>query len=81
MITLFDIMVCCQDKNGGLRDKPGKNRDFYHTCYALSGLSASQYNRDSTVTVLGDESNLVVSIMTMSTTYNVLRNLLIQYII
>lgn len=28
-------------KKGGLWDKPGKNRDIYHTCYALSGLSAS----------------------------------------
>jgi len=27
---------------GGLRDKPGKSRDFYHSCYALSGLSIAQ---------------------------------------
>ena len=26
-----------------MRDKPGKPRDFYHSCYALSGLSISQY--------------------------------------
>jgi protein farnesyltransferase subunit beta len=33
----------CQDKEaGGLWDKPGKHRDIYHTCYALSGLSLSQ---------------------------------------
>jgi len=25
-----------------LRDKPGKGRDYYHTCYCLSGLSSSQ---------------------------------------
>jgi protein farnesyltransferase subunit beta len=37
------ILFYCQDlKKGGLWDKPGKNRDIYHTCYALSGLSASQ---------------------------------------
>lgn len=37
------IIFYCQDlKRGGLCDKPGKNRDIYHTCYALSGLSASQ---------------------------------------
>jgi hypothetical protein len=24
-------------KGGGLRDKPGKSPDYYHTCYALSG--------------------------------------------
>jgi len=26
-----------------MRDKPGKPRDFYHSCYALSGLSISQF--------------------------------------
>ena len=37
------ILFYCQDlKKGGLWDKPGKNRDVYHTCYSLSGLSASQ---------------------------------------
>ena len=29
---------------GGLRDKPGKNRDHYHSCYCLSGLSVSQHS-------------------------------------
>lgn len=28
---------------GGLRDKPGKRADAYHTCYNLSGLSLCQY--------------------------------------
>lgn len=28
---------------GGLRDKPGKRRDYYHTCYCLSGLSIAQH--------------------------------------
>ena len=36
------ILQCCQQTNGGLRDKPGKSRDNYHTCYALSGLSVAQ---------------------------------------
>jgi protein farnesyltransferase subunit beta len=36
------ILLCAQDVNGGLRDKPSKPRDFYHTCYNLSGLSVSQ---------------------------------------
>lgn len=36
------LMVCAQDLNGGFRDKPGKHRDFYHTCYSLSGLSVAQ---------------------------------------
>lgn len=25
-------------------DKPGKARDFYHSCYALSGLSIAQHS-------------------------------------
>jgi protein farnesyltransferase subunit beta len=37
------ILRCCQAPMGGLRDKPGKNRDYYHTCYCLSGLSSSQH--------------------------------------
>eukprot|EP00033_Pygsuia_biforma_P004041 GCRY01004426.1.p1 GENE.GCRY01004426.1~~GCRY01004426.1.p1 ORF type:complete len:471 (-),score=90.40 GCRY01004426.1:104-1516(-) len=37
------ILVCCQDYRGGLRDKPGKTRDLYHTCYCLSGLAAAQF--------------------------------------
>ena len=37
------VLFYCQDgSKGGLWDKPGKNRDIYHTCYALSGLAASQ---------------------------------------
>ncbi|KAI8901960.1 terpenoid cyclases/protein prenyltransferase alpha-alpha toroid [Globomyces pollinis-pini] len=58
MIELFDrtkleqyILGCCQANRGimnvsnnlgGLRDKPGKSPDFYHTCYCLSGLSLCQ---------------------------------------
>lgn len=26
-----------------MRDKPGKPVDFYHTCYCLSGLGATQH--------------------------------------
>ncbi|XP_011707188.1 PREDICTED: protein farnesyltransferase subunit beta isoform X2 [Wasmannia auropunctata] len=36
------ILICCQNPHGGLLDKPGKNRDIYHTCYVLSGLSIAQ---------------------------------------
>lgn len=32
-----------QEQEGGLKDKPGKHRDFYHTCYCLSGLSVCQH--------------------------------------
>lgn len=37
------ILVVAQAPRGGLRDKPGKNADAYHTCYNLSGLSLSQH--------------------------------------
>ncbi|KAH8428245.1 CAAX farnesyltransferase subunit beta RAM1 [Aspergillus melleus] len=37
------ILSCCQSRNGGLRDKPGKHPDSYHTCYTLTGLSMAQY--------------------------------------
>ncbi|KAK3333480.1 terpenoid cyclases/protein prenyltransferase alpha-alpha toroid [Cercophora scortea] len=38
------ILCCCQDqtKRGGLRDKPGRLSDAYHSCYVLSGLSSAQ---------------------------------------
>ncbi|KAJ6096643.1 hypothetical protein N7486_007389 [Penicillium sp. IBT 16267x] len=47
------ILGCCQSNNGGLRDKPGKHPDSYHTCYVLAGLSAMQhyhYRTDSSPT-------------------------------
>lgn len=37
------LLVCCQMAKGGLRDKPGKGADYYHTCYCLSGLSSAQH--------------------------------------
>lgn len=37
------ILACCQDKRGGLKDKPGKSPDAYHSCYNLAGLSAAQH--------------------------------------
>ncbi|XP_014672537.1 PREDICTED: protein farnesyltransferase subunit beta-like [Priapulus caudatus] len=37
------VLICCQCPYGGLVDKPGKTRDFYHTCYCLSGLSVAQH--------------------------------------
>jgi len=37
------LLCCCQAREGGLRDKPGKARDLYHTCYCLSGLSSAQH--------------------------------------
>ncbi|KAI9176800.1 hypothetical protein LWI28_007362 [Acer negundo] len=37
------LLLCSQDPGGGLKDKPRKGRDHYHTCYCLSGLSVSQH--------------------------------------
>ncbi|KAL2870853.1 CAAX farnesyltransferase subunit beta RAM1 [Aspergillus lucknowensis] len=47
------ILGCCQSENGGLRDKPGKHPDSYHTCYTLTGLSSVQhyhYHTDASAT-------------------------------
>ena len=55
-------IVCCQDTRGGLVDKPGKSRDYYHTCYTLSGLSVAQHMPCDRRTVLGDPANLLVCI-------------------
>ncbi len=59
------LLICCQDPRGGLLDKPGRVRDYYHTCYALSGLSVAQ-NFDWVARgrlnsrVLGPRQNLLV---------------------
>ncbi|XP_050381338.1 protein farnesyltransferase subunit beta isoform X2 [Argentina anserina] len=58
------ILLCTQAENGGLRDKPGKNQDFYHTCYCLSGLSVCQHmgsdvNSPVPNAVAGPYSNLL----------------------
>mmetsp|Transcript_34283 Transcript_34283/g.66384 ORF Transcript_34283/g.66384 Transcript_34283/m.66384 type:complete len:471 (+) Transcript_34283:3-1415(+) len=53
------ILYCCQAKSGGLRDKPGKRPDYYHTCYALSGLSMAQHERDAEGKTVGNPQNLL----------------------
>ncbi|KAI1499488.1 prenyltransferase and squalene oxidase [Biscogniauxia marginata] len=43
---LIRYILCCgqdQTKRGGMRDKPSRNSDAYHTCYVLSGLSSAQH--------------------------------------
>eukprot|EP00775_Hariotina_reticulata_P002241 gene2241-2553_t len=37
------ILRACQQLKGGLRDKPGKPADYYHSCYCLSGLATAQH--------------------------------------
>jgi protein farnesyltransferase subunit beta len=50
------LLRCCQVGKGGLRDKPGKGVDHYHTCYCLSGLAAAQGSGEL---VLGGADNEV----------------------
>lgn len=47
------ILCCCQDqtRRGGLRDKPGRPSDAYHTCYVLSGLSSAEHKWELTANV------------------------------
>jgi prenyltransferase beta subunit len=40
--TLF----CCQHHQGGLKDKPTKGADPYHTVYSLLGCSIAQHKSD-----------------------------------
>jgi hypothetical protein len=49
------ILLASQEPMG-LRDKPGKPPDWYHTCYCLSGLSVAQA---ASGTVLGGLGNAV----------------------
>ena len=53
----FWILLHCQMEMGGLRDKPNKAADPYHTCYCLSGLSVAQH---SAGIVLGPEQNALI---------------------
>ncbi|CAA6665505.1 unnamed protein product [Spirodela intermedia] len=65
------VLLCCQiwintGSRGGFRDKPGKQRDHYHSCYCLSGLSLCQYSWPKNVngpalpiTLLGPYANLL----------------------
>ncbi|KAI1327363.1 terpenoid cyclases/Protein prenyltransferase [Xylariaceae sp. FL0255] len=44
---LIRYILCCgqdQTKRGGMRDKPYRPSDAYHTCYVLSGLSSAQHS-------------------------------------
>lgn len=64
------ILHCAQAMDGGMVDKPGKYKDFYHSCYSLSGLSIAQNfvmpgNKPKSVDnalprVYGDSGNLLL---------------------
>ncbi|KAJ0163547.1 Protein farnesyltransferase subunit beta [Colletotrichum tanaceti] len=53
------ILCCGQDrsKRGGLRDKPSRPSDAYHTCYVLSGLSSAQHQWD--LTYVGEDETIL----------------------
>lgn len=55
------ILHCGQNVElGGLRDKPNKTRDFYHTCYSLSGMSIAQ---NTIIRAPPDDPELVTAAM------------------
>jgi protein farnesyltransferase subunit beta len=53
------ILLAGQNIEGGLRDKPSKMRDYYHSCYCLSGLSVAQHSASSSTNRYADENNTV----------------------
>ena len=60
------LLKCCQAGRGGLRDKPGKPVDYYHTCYCLSGHAACQayagvHSGDEQLATIDPACNVVAS--------------------
>lgn len=49
------VLNQCQARTGLLKDKPSTIPDFYHTCYALSGLSISQHQPDDSIFDIGSQ--------------------------
>lgn len=56
------LLCCCQETTGGLFDKPGKRRDFYHTCYSIAGLSVAQNNVTSKTIVGNTKENKLLHV-------------------
>ena len=53
------ILIACQDKKGGFKDKPGKPVDYYHSMYSLMGLANSfQGGDEGNFARFGDELEL-----------------------
>ncbi|CEF63010.1 Farnesyltransferase, CAAX box, beta [Strongyloides ratti] len=59
-LEAFTLFIS-QDPLGGLKDKPGKPCDLYHTCYSLSGLSIAQHYHNENQ-IVGGENCIVESI-------------------
>ncbi|PIM99780.1 Protein geranylgeranyltransferase Type I, beta subunit [Handroanthus impetiginosus] len=65
-MALQQYILLCSQEEAGFRDKPGKRRDHYHTCYVLSGLSVCHYSNTKEADspplpghVMGPYSNLL----------------------
>ncbi|KAM0331543.1 hypothetical protein ACHAQA_003221 [Verticillium albo-atrum] len=57
---LIRYILCCaqdQSKRGGLRDKPSRPSDAYHSCYVLSGLTSAQHDWD--LTYVGEDDTIL----------------------
>ncbi|KAG7123451.1 Protein farnesyltransferase subunit beta like protein [Verticillium longisporum] len=57
---LIRYILCCaqdQSKRGGLRDKPSRPSDAYHSCYVLSGLTSAQHDWD--MTYVGEDDTIL----------------------
>jgi protein farnesyltransferase subunit beta len=66
------LLRYCQDfETGGFGDKPGSDPDFYHTCYALSGLCLTGWH------ALG-ENGTKVELLELDPIYNLTTNALKQ---
>ena len=52
-------MAFMTNPQGGCRDKPAKPPDYYHTCYALSGLSVAQWGWGTSQVMGGDSNQLL----------------------
>ena len=66
------VLVCCQCVKGGLRDKPGKYPDAYHTCYCLSGLSTAEHGPiDASHPPSTDANSVVATLHTTHPIFNV----------
>ena len=50
-------LIGCQHGSGGLKDKPGKHPDIYHTHYSLLGHSICQSKSDDGFYKTGEEKS------------------------
>ena len=55
------VVLVAQAPNGGLRDKPGKSVDAYHTCYNLSGAASAQHKPHASRRLQRELANAFVS--------------------